>query len=55
MGVFSDTKTKDAVRQSAAALESIKNDIDVIREAQIALNKKFSYLDDRIKTALKKK
>lgn len=55
MGVFSDTRLKDDMRATIASIESIKLDLEAIREAQIVLNKRFSYLDDKLTTALKKK
>jgi len=55
MGIFSDTKLKDSIQQSALTLISIKNDLEVIREAQIAMNKRFSYLEEKLKVALKGK
>lgn len=53
MGIYSDAKVKDALTDMIASIERIKNDMAEIREAQIVLNKRFSYLDEKLVTVLK--
>jgi predicted transcriptional regulator len=50
---FSDTRMKSEIHVMCSSFERIKQDIETIRDAQIEMNKKFSYLDERMKVIIK--